>query len=131
MTDRKACVLRLHEILDRAFCDACKSDEQIARETNIGSAGFVKAIRRGAAKLPLQFVSAIAVIANLDVAYLMRVALEEYQPGLLAQMEDLIGGTLLSDTEKTLIDSFRYIARGADTEPVLMDRAAILAIITT
>lgn len=49
MTDRKACVLRLHEILDRAFCDACKSDEQIARETNVVALDSLKqfdAVRR-------------------------------------------------------------------------------------
>jgi len=131
MTDKKTCVSRLHEILDRAFCDACKSDEQIARETIIGSAGFVKLIRRGAAKLPLQFVSTFADIANLDVAYLMRVALDEYHPGLLNLVEPLIGGVMLSHAEKKLIESFRFIADGSDDTPVVIDRDAVPAIIKT
>ncbi|QQC62780.1 hypothetical protein [Paraburkholderia ginsengisoli] len=79
----------------------------------------------------MQFVPTFAVIADLDVAYLMRVALNEYHPGLLDLVEPLIGGTMLSHAEKKLIESFCFIAEGSDGVPVIIDRDAVLAIITT
>jgi transcriptional regulator with XRE-family HTH domain len=130
MTKANPCKLTLLEILNQAFSNTKVSDEEIARKTELSSSA-VRLIRSGKMKVPLQSVSKLAVIAGLDVAYLMRVALDEYQPGLLAQIEELIGGTLLSAAEKRLVDSFRYIARGADAEAVLIDRAAVVAIVTT
>ncbi|NVH74786.1 hypothetical protein FSB08_20170 [Paraburkholderia sp. JPY432] len=130
MTSEKTCNSSLLETLNRAFTDAGISDDEIARKADLSSSA-VRLIREGKRKLPINAVSKLAVIARLDVAYLMRVALEEYLPGLLEQIEELIGGTLLSNAEKKLIESFRFIGRDYDAMPVIIDRESILAIVTT
>ncbi|WP_041734254.1 hypothetical protein [Paraburkholderia atlantica] len=113
MTSEKTCKSSLLETLNRAFADAGIFDDEIARKADLSSSA-VRMIRDGRIKVPINLVSTFAVIAGLDVAYVMQLALEEYFPGLLAQIEGLSGCTLLSRAEKKLIESFRFISRDCE-----------------
>ncbi|QIE22609.1 hypothetical protein SBC2_06190 [Caballeronia sp. SBC2] len=87
-------------------------------------------IKKGDMKIPLTKLSSIGKAIGLDGAHLLRLALKENHPGLLEQIEEMLGTMLISEAEKKLIESYRYITRDSDAAPVVIDRAAVLAIVT-
>ncbi len=124
------CQVDSHALVLRAIEKACISDEAIAEACGFSSAAVVKRIRKGDMKIPLTKIPSFAIAVGLDGAHLLRLALNENHPGLLEQIEAMFGSMLISESEKKLIESYRYISKDTDAAPVVIDRAAVLAIIT-
>jgi hypothetical protein len=124
------CGSDLHALVLRAIEKTCISDEAIAEACGFSSMAVVNCIKKGDMKIPLTKIPSIAKAVGLDEAYLLRLALNENHPGLLEQIESMFGTMLISKSEKKLIESYRYISKDTDAAPIVIDRAAVLAIIT-
>ncbi|AMM13113.1 hypothetical protein AX768_02265 [Burkholderia sp. PAMC 28687] len=131
MRPEKTCKGDLHALVLRAIEKTCISDEAIAEACGFSSAAVAKRIRKGDMKIPLTKIPSFATAVGLDGAHLLRLALKENHPGLLEQIESMFGTMLISESEKKLIESYRYITRDTNAAPVVIDRAAVLAIVTT
>lgn len=125
------CESDVHALVLRAIEKECISDDAIAKACGFSSTAVVKCIKKGDMKIPLTKLPSIAKAVGLDGAHLLRLALNENHPGLLEQIEAMFGTMLISESEKKLIESYRYITRDTDAAPVVIDRAAVLAIVTT
>ena len=125
------CETDVHALVLRAIKKACISDEAIAEACGFSSAAVVTCLKNGDMKIPLTKLPSIGKAIGLDGAHLLRLALNENHPGLLEQIEEMFGTMLISESEKKLIQSYRYITRDTDAVPVVIDRAAVVAIVTT
>jgi hypothetical protein len=128
--NENACETDVHDLLLRAIEKACVSDEVVAEACSFSSVKFVQQIKQNNMKIPLTKIPSLAKAIGLDENHLLRLALNENHPGLLEQIEAMLGTMLISESEKKLIESYRYISKDTDATPIVIDRAAVLAIIT-
>lgn len=106
------------------------SDEQLAMAVGVESANVVVMVRTGRVRIPITKVAAYAAALSIDPAYLLRISMTEYMPGILAVVDALFTQKLLTSNEEKLIDDYRFLARGRDATPMIMDGTNILALLS-
>jgi len=106
------------------------TDEQLALAVGFKSANVVVMIRTGKTRMSITKVAAYAAALSIDPAYLLRIALTEYSPETLAVVDALFTQKLLTSNEETLIEDYRFLAKGRDATPMIMDGTNILALLS-
>lgn len=106
-----------------------KSDEQITQEIGYANTNIFVMMKRGTMKIPMHKISVLAPALSLDAAVLLRMVMEEYMPETLALVDALLVTPTLSANETELIASFRWLSKGNDVRPVIMDGNSVIALI--
>jgi transcriptional regulator with XRE-family HTH domain len=103
-----------------------RSQKEIAEEIGFEKPNVLTMIKQGTTKLPLARVGAFAKALDVDAAYLLRLALQEYTPETWAAIEDVFSGRLLTQNELLLVKVFRRFTNDTDPEVVVGDDADTL-----
>lgn len=107
-----------------------KTQAQIAAECGFESPNIITMFKRGQTKLPINRVGPLAKALDVDPAHLLRLVLLEYVPDVWECIENTLQTTLLTSNELELIRSFRQVTGDSDALAVVIDRSAVLAIVT-
>lgn len=102
------------QFITKKIAESGKSQKQIAEELGYEHPNVISMIKSGATKLPLEKVSAMARALNVDPGCLLRLALDEYQPGLYVAIEECLLSPLLNRAERELIAKLRRMTDTAN-----------------
>ncbi|MDR3409353.1 MAG: helix-turn-helix transcriptional regulator [Formivibrio sp.] len=111
------------EFITLKIAEAGKSQKEIANELGYEHANVISMIKSGATKLPLEKVGSMAAALFVDPIQLLRLTLDEYQPGLYAAIEDCLANPLLTRNERELIDAVRRVSGDADPTVFVMEES--------
>jgi hypothetical protein len=107
-------------ITDHQVCEAVGFEKEIV----------FKMIKQGSIKLPLNRVPALAEVLSLDPGQLLKTAMAEASPDLLAVIESVFNPMNLSKTESNLIKHLRKLAGDQPCAPIVFEGKAIIALVT-
>ncbi|WP_027478664.1 hypothetical protein [Curvibacter gracilis] len=117
------------QLIRERVAESSKSPSQIANEADLSSPNLLQLVGEGRAKLPVQHVQAVATALGVDPAYLVRLVVTEYLPGVWEVVEQALQGTALTANERKLVDAYRQVTGNSDAVPTVIDRDAVLAIV--
>lgn len=119
------------EFITMKIAESGKTQKEIAEELGYEHANVISMIKTGNTKLPLDKIGKMAAALYIDPVQLLRLALDEYQPGLYAAIEDCLANPLLTRNERELIDAIRRVSGDADPKVFVMpDESRILGVVT-
>ena len=107
-------------ITDKQVCDALGFEKSIV----------FTMIKLGNVKLPLTRVPALAEVLSLDPGQLLKTAMRETAPELLAVIESVFNPMSLTKTETNLIKHLRKLAGDQPCSPIVFEGKAIIALVT-
>ena len=107
-------------ITDKQVCDALGYEKVVV----------FTMIKLGTIKLPLTRVPALAAVLSLDPGQLLKTAMTETSPELLAVIESVFNPMSLTVTETNLIRHLRKIAGDQPCSPIVFEGKAIIALVT-
>lgn len=87
-------------------------------------------VASGRCLLPLSRATHYAAILGIDPAQLLRIGMEQYHPGLLAEIESVLCGAPLSANERSILAGLRACRIPEHCSVGLVDGSSIAAIIT-
>lgn len=93
-----------------------KSQKDIAREVGFNQPNNISMIKEGITKLPINRVPALAKSLGVDPIHLLRIAMQEYMPETWEVIEKLLGGSLISEQEKTMLSIVRKATRNVEID---------------
>ena len=96
-----------------------KSQADIAREIGYERSNVVNMIKQGKLKLPITKVGQFATALGVDPVHLLRLTMAEYMPETMAAVEEIMGRTLLTQSELRILEVTRKAAAGRE---VRLDR---------
>lgn len=105
------------------------SDEALAERAELPDALTIKMYRSGYMRMPLSLVRQVAQAIEIEPGALMRLALNEIEPGLADEMEQCMGPLTLTPGEVRLIMKLREQANGRDFSPVMFSGDSVVALI--
>lgn len=106
------------QLEDQAIADALGCD-----------AAVIRMIKAGRTRLPINKVSALASVLDVEAGEMMRLLLSEIDPVMLESIENCVGPLGLSPGEKRLLTTLRNSAKGRDVAPIFFEGAPIVAVI--
>lgn len=92
-----------------------KTQKQIAKEVGYDHPNMISMMRNGHVKVPIDKVPALARALNMDPAFLMRLALQQYWPKSAVAIAQGFG-TLLTRNEAKILDIIRSATNNSDPE---------------
>ncbi|WP_151448957.1 helix-turn-helix transcriptional regulator [Lacisediminimonas profundi] len=119
----------LIEILSSAQSECGKPDAEISSAIGSDRANIFAMIKNGSIKLPVSFIPLLAETLSLDPAYLFRLTLSESMPDVLKVLDTLHPHNALTTNERELIDSYRYLTKGRDVRPTVIDANSLIALV--
>jgi len=105
------------------------TDEQMSKALGFERTNVIPMIKAGTIKLPIDKVPALAKAIDYPAADVLRVALHDYMPDVLAAIEKIWAPIDMTANERKLIESYRYLAKGRDVVPLVMDGQSIIALV--
>jgi hypothetical protein len=88
--------------------------KDIAAALGYEKPNIITMIKQGKTKLPINKVGPLAEVLKVDPVHLLRLVMEEYVPDTWAAIQDLIGKSLVTDGEMTVVQVLRANANGHD-----------------
>lgn len=107
-----------------------KTQREIAAECGFENPNVITMFKKGQTKLPINRIGPLAKALDVDPAHLLRLVLLEYLPDTWEAIENTLQTTLLTSNELDLVRSFREVTGDGDARAVVIDRSAVLAIVT-
>jgi transcriptional regulator with XRE-family HTH domain len=92
-----------------------RTQKELAREIGFERPNILSMIKTGETKLPLERIPEVATALEVDPAYLMRLALCEYEPELFGIIVHTLGKPLTRN-EQAVVEAYRRIAPLDDVE---------------
>jgi hypothetical protein len=86
--------------------------------------------KKGQTKLPINRVGPLAKALDVDPAHLLRLVLLEYLPDTWETIENTLQTTLLTANELEMVRAFREVTGDRDARACVIDRSAVVAIVT-
>jgi transcriptional regulator with XRE-family HTH domain len=108
-------------LTDKELCEALGFEREI----------MLKLIKQNSMKMPLSKVPALAAVLSLDAADLLRAALLETAPELIAVIEEVYNPARLTTAEQNLIKHLRKLAGDRPCAPIVFDGKGVIAMVTT
>ena len=90
----------------------------------------VQLIKTGSMKFPISKVASVSSILNIEPATLLRTVLQEYMPDVLSAVDALLAPAALTFNEHKLLDAYRYLSKGHDVTPTVIEGTSIIALVT-
>jgi transcriptional regulator with XRE-family HTH domain len=107
-----------------------KTQRQIAEECGFESPNIITMFKQGRMKLPLDRIGTLAKALDVDAAYLLRLAMQEYLPNTWAEVEDIFKSTILTENELHLVRNYRELTGNRNARSILIDGNGVIAIVT-
>ena len=89
-----------------------------------------KLFKNGLMKLRVSTVAPVSDLLKIDPSMLLRTVLHEYAPETLHAVDALLTAVPLNANEQKLIDSYRYLSKGYDVAPLVIEGTSIIALVT-
>jgi len=105
----------MHEVAQESGCN-----EIVLRRIHLGT---------NTVKLPITHIKSVAAALGVDPALLLGAWLEDYMPKLLPLLDAFAQKTLLSASERRLIQSLRAHTEGTSAEAVVCSARDLIAIV--
>ena len=106
-----------------------KSQIEIAADCGWSTPNMVTTIKQGITKLPFDKIGPLAKSLDIDPVYLLRLAMQEYMPETFAAVEAVIGTTILTAKELSLVKKYRMFTADTDADVVMTDSKDIIALV--
>lgn len=106
-----------------------KSQKEIAAELGYEAANIMTMFKQGATKLPLNTVGPMARALDIDPVFLLRMAFREYYPDTFDAVEHALGGTILTENERKLLEQFRRCSDHSDPEMLVFGPTRAIALV--
>ncbi len=107
-----------------------KTQREIAEACGFDNPNIITMFKRGYTKLPINRIAPLAKALEVDPAYLLRLVMNEYMREAWECVEDIMQSTVLSANELQLVRAYREVTGDNDAAAVVIDRSAVLAIVT-
>lgn len=117
------------EFIEARQIELGKTDREIALALGDDFDKVIPLVKKGAMKLPLNKVIELAGVLDLDPADLLKRLLAEYDLGLLAVLEKVLGPVTMSPAEIKLLQAVRKAALGRDPIPLPLDGESVLMLV--
>lgn len=101
------------ELISMSIDNSRKRQIEIAQEVGYTNPNVITMIKQGKTKLPIDRIAAFATALDIDHGRLMRLALNEYFPGMLASLEECLA-PVVTDNERELLKVWRDATDGLD-----------------
>lgn len=113
-TEKKAKPQLFHEYLCEKIDSSDMKQLEMAEKMGFAMPNIITMFKQGKTRVPLEKVPGFAKILGLDQKMLLRMAMSEYHPELLAECERLFGGALVSKNEMIIVEAIRELSDGTD-----------------
>lgn len=107
-----------------------KTQRQIAEECGFDNPNIITMFKLGQTKLPINRIAPLAKALEVDPAFLLRLVMYEYMKESWECVENIMQSTVLSANELQLVRAYREVTGDNDAAAVVIDRSAVLAIVT-
>ena len=81
-------------------------------------------------KFPIGTVASVSTILKIEPTMLLRTVLREYMPDVLCAVDAFLVPAALTFNERKLLDSFRYLSKGHDVTPTVIEGTSTIALVT-
>lgn len=108
--------IKVHEYLAKQIEIAKsmgKTQKDIALELGYDKPNMIAMMKSGDVKVPLDKVPALAKALNIEPAFLMRLAMNQYWPGFADTIADVFG-TVLTPNETRIVEKIREFSKNSD-----------------
>ena len=96
--------------------------EDIASDCGFVNRNMISMIKNGVTKLPLSKIGVLAKALDVDPAYLLRLALQEYMPEAWAVFEEVLGrSSFVTEAELDLLGLIRHRSCGVMIDMSLVE----------
>lgn len=106
------------------------SDEDISIALGFTKPAQFEMIKKKASKFNIGHIEALANILSMDPVYLLRIHLIETSPTTMSVLDRFMCTQLLTSNEMKLVESYRYLAKGNDVTPVVLDSNNFVALLS-
>jgi transcriptional regulator with XRE-family HTH domain len=107
-----------------------KTQRQISEECGFDNPNIITMFKNGLTKLPINRIGPLAKALDVDPAYLLRLVMNEYMQDSWEFIENIMQSTVLSANELQLVRAYREVTGDNDAAAIVIDRSAVLAIVT-
>lgn len=107
-----------------------KTQREIAQECGFDNPNIITMFKNGQTKLPINRIAPLAKALDVDPAHLLRLVMLEYMPDLWESIENIMQSTVLTANELELVRAFREVTGENNAQAVVIDRSAVIAIVT-
>ena len=114
-------------IADR-LAETDKTQRQVAQECGFEKPNIITMFKNGSTKLPLNRIGRLAKALDVEPAYLLRLAMQEYMPDTWEAIEDVMQSTVLTSNEIDLIRAYRRATGDSDAVTSIVDNGHVIAI---
>lgn len=94
-----------------------KSQKEIAEEIGYQKPNIITMFKKGDTKVPINKVSELATALGVDPVHFLRVVLTEYSPSTWEVLEKIMGTTMVSENELSVLSVIRKVSGGIDIAP--------------
>src|SRR5262245_24011879 len=98
--------MKLHEVIARRIDETGRSQKEIAADLGYPKSNIITMFKQGQTKIPLNQIIPLADSLGLDRVWLLRTALAEYEPKLLAGI-DMMLDRVATPNERVLLAELR------------------------
>lgn len=118
MTKRKqASRISVADYLSQQIALSGKSQKEIAEELSYEKPNIITMFKQGKTKVPLNKVSQFAKALGVDPVHFLRIVLLEYSPETWEVLEQILGRSMISESEMSLLAIIRDASQGRDVSP--------------
>ena len=107
-----------------------KTQRQVSEECGFDNPNIITMFKTGQTKLPVNRIAALAKALDVNPVHLLRLVMLEYIPDVWESIENIMQSTVLSANELELVRAFREVTGDNDAQAVVIDRSAVIAIVT-
>ena len=105
--------------------------EDIASDCGFVNRNMISMIKSGMTKLPLSKIGVLAKALDVDPAYLLRLALQEYMPEAWAVFEEVLGrSSFVTEAELDLLGLIRCRSGGVILDMSIVENRHAMAAVT-
>jgi transcriptional regulator with XRE-family HTH domain len=130
MTKQYPAPLTVAEFIADRLAQSDKTQRQIAQEIGLDNPNVISMFKKGQMKLPINRIEALAKALDADPIHLLRLVMLENLPESWVAIENIMKSTVLTANELELVRAFREVTGDADAQAVVIDRSAVIAIVT-
>lgn len=118
------------EFLADSIATVDKTQREISQECGFDNPNIITMFKQGLTKLPINRIAPLAKALEVDPVHLLRLVMLEYIPESWEAIENIMKSTVLTANELELVRAFRDVTGGNNAQAVVIDRSAVLAIVT-
>ena len=119
------------EFIADKIAQSDKTQKQIADECGFENPNVITMFKKGATKLPVNRIGALARAIDVDSAHLFRLVMRDYAPDTWETIEEMLNGTVLTANELDLIRAYREATGDSDARAVVIKGETVIEIVAS